>query len=159
MLTSLYVDFSDAQGQLTPESVVESRHNSKSSLLLWLSLLPSRMKIQSKIKALEWTRHFSHYTSIELYFRRSRAANSVICNMWSNRAEIQKSPRFYGFLTCKSDENQIKNEGVIVLTRLYIIFRCSRAVNSAVSGDIPLIFALIQAFMVVLISSRMKRIQ
>ena len=79
VLTSLYVDFSDAQGQLTPESVVESRRNSNSSLLLWLSLLPSRMKIQSKIKALECLRHFSHYKYIEMFFRRSRAAYSVIC--------------------------------------------------------------------------------
>ena len=49
VLTSLYIDFSDAQGQLTPQSGVESWQNSNSSKLLWLSLLPARMKIQSKI--------------------------------------------------------------------------------------------------------------
>ena len=54
VLTSFQLDFSDAQGQLTPKSVVEFRRNSNSSKLLWLSLLPARMKkIQSKIKALE----------------------------------------------------------------------------------------------------------
>ena len=54
VLTSLSVDFSDAQGQITPRSVVESRRNSNSSKLLLLSLLPARMKkIQSKMKALE----------------------------------------------------------------------------------------------------------
>ena len=36
-LTRLYVDFSDTQGQLTPQSVVESGRNSNSSKLLWLS--------------------------------------------------------------------------------------------------------------------------
>ena len=54
MLTSLYVNFLDAQGQLTPQSVEESRRNSNPAKLLWLSLLPSRIKeIGSKMKALE----------------------------------------------------------------------------------------------------------
>ena len=54
VLTRLYINFSDAQGQLTPQSVVESDRNSNSSKLLWLLLLPARMKkIQSKMKALE----------------------------------------------------------------------------------------------------------
>ena len=54
VLTRLNIDLSDAQGQLTPQSVVESRQNSNSTKLLWLSLLPARMKkIQSKMKALE----------------------------------------------------------------------------------------------------------
>ena len=46
--------FSDAQGQLTPQSMVESGINSNSSEILWLSLLPASMKkIHSKMKALE----------------------------------------------------------------------------------------------------------
>ena len=54
--------FQDAQGQLTPQSLVESGPNSDLSEILWLSSLPARMKkIQSKMKALEWTQHFSHY--------------------------------------------------------------------------------------------------
>ena len=54
VLTRLYVVFSDAQGQLTPKSAVEFCRNSISSKLLYLSLLPARMKkIQSKMKELE----------------------------------------------------------------------------------------------------------
>ena len=46
--------FSDAQGQLTPQSLVENGRNSNSFGILWLSLLPASMKkIQSKMKALE----------------------------------------------------------------------------------------------------------
>ena len=46
--------FSDAQGQLTPQSLVQSGQNSNSSEILWLSLLPASMKtIQSKMKGLE----------------------------------------------------------------------------------------------------------
>ena len=53
VLTRLYMDFSYAQGQLTPQSVVVSDRNSNSSKLLWLSSLPARnKKIQSILKAL-----------------------------------------------------------------------------------------------------------
>ena len=51
--------FYDAQGKLTPQSEVISTLNSNASRLLQLSLLPARMKkIQSKMKALEWTQHY-----------------------------------------------------------------------------------------------------
>ena len=54
VLRRLYIDFSDAQGQLTPQSVVESDQISNSSKLLSLSLLPAKMKkIRSKMKVLE----------------------------------------------------------------------------------------------------------
>ena len=46
--------FSNAKGQLTPQSLVESGTNSNSFEVLWLSSLPARMKkIRSKMKALE----------------------------------------------------------------------------------------------------------
>ena len=54
--------FQNAQGQLIPQSLVESGPNSNLSEILWLSLLPASMKkIRSKIKVLEWTQHFPHY--------------------------------------------------------------------------------------------------
>ena len=59
-ITTLFIDFSDAQGQLTPKSVKEFCRNSNSSQLLWFVLLPARMKIHHKMKALEWSQHFSH---------------------------------------------------------------------------------------------------
>ena len=49
MFKTLNFDFSDAQEQATPWSVVESGRNSNSSKLLCISVLPVRMKkIQSK---------------------------------------------------------------------------------------------------------------
>ena len=54
--------FPDAQGQLTPQSLVRSGRISNSSEMLWMFLLPASMKkILSKMKALEWTQHFSNY--------------------------------------------------------------------------------------------------
>ena len=48
--------FYDAQGKLTLQSEVGSTLNSNSSKFLRLSLLPAKIKkIQSKMKALEWS--------------------------------------------------------------------------------------------------------
>ena len=60
--------FSDAQGQLTPKSVMESCQNSNPSKLLWLVLLSAKMKkIHPKMKVLEWSQHFSHYKSMGIF--------------------------------------------------------------------------------------------
>ena len=68
MVTTLFINFSDAQGQLTQKSVMESCPNSKSSKLLWLVLLSARMKkIHLKMKALEWSQHFSHHKSMGIF--------------------------------------------------------------------------------------------
>ena len=49
----------DAHWQLTQQSEVDSTLSSNSPKSLWLSLLPERMmKIQSKMKALEWSQHY-----------------------------------------------------------------------------------------------------
>ena len=68
VVTTLFIDFSDAQGQLTPKSVMKSCQNSNSSKLLWLVLLPARMKkIHSKMTALEWSQYFSHCKSMGIF--------------------------------------------------------------------------------------------
>ena len=64
VVTTLFINFSDAQGQLTPKSVMESCLNSNSSELLWFVLLSARVKkIHPKMKELEWSEHFSNYKS------------------------------------------------------------------------------------------------
>ena len=68
VVTTLFIIFSDAQGQLTSKSVMESCQNSNSSELLWLVLLFARMKkIHPKMKVLEWAQHFSHYKSMGIF--------------------------------------------------------------------------------------------
>ena len=44
VVTTLFINFSDAQGQLTPKSVMESCRNSIPSKLLWLFLLSAKNK-------------------------------------------------------------------------------------------------------------------
>ena len=58
-------NFPDAQGQLTPPSLVRSSRISNSSEMIWMSSIPVSMKkIRSKIKALECSQHFPHYNPI-----------------------------------------------------------------------------------------------
>ena len=44
VVTTLFIDFSHAQGQLYPKSVMGSCRYSNPFKLLWLTLLPARMK-------------------------------------------------------------------------------------------------------------------
>ena len=68
MVTTLFIYFSDAQGELTPKSGMGSCPNSNSSELLWSVLLSARMKeIHPKMKVLEWSQHFSHYKSMRIF--------------------------------------------------------------------------------------------
>ena len=68
VFTTLYIIFSDAQGQITPGSVVVSGRNLNSSKLSCMSSLPARMKmIQSKMKLLWWSIHFSHYKIMGIF--------------------------------------------------------------------------------------------
>ena len=68
VVTTLSIDFSHAQGQLTPKSVKESCRNSNPTKLLWLTLLPARTKeIHWKMKVLEWSQRFSHYKSMGIF--------------------------------------------------------------------------------------------
>ena len=68
VVPTLFIDFSDAQGQLTQKSVMESCRNSNSPKLLWLTLLPARMKkISWKMKVPKWSQRFSHYKSMEIF--------------------------------------------------------------------------------------------
>ena len=66
--TTLYSNFSDAQGQITLVLVSVSGRNLNSFKLSCMSLLPARMKmIKSKMKELEWSQDFSHYKSMGIF--------------------------------------------------------------------------------------------
>ena len=68
VFTTLYINFSDAQGQITLELVAVSGRNLNSSKLSCMSLLPARMRmIDSKMKELECSQDFSHYKSMGIF--------------------------------------------------------------------------------------------
>ena len=67
MFTTLYINFSDVQGQITLDLVVVSDRNLNLSKLLCMSLLPARMRrIDSKMKELECSQDVSH-KSMEIF--------------------------------------------------------------------------------------------
>ena len=62
-------------------------------------------------------------------------------------------------VTSNFDDDSVKNEGASMekqfpFISLWEIFRCSRAVNSVVSGPICLKFEFVQAFMHVLVTCK-----
>ena len=67
VVTTLYSNFSDAQGQITLVLVSVSGPNLKSKLSC-MSSLPARMRmIDSKVKELECLQDFSHNKSMEIF--------------------------------------------------------------------------------------------
>ena len=106
------------------------------------------------MKELECYQDFPHYKSMGIFFRSSRAANSAVLGRIWLKFELVRDI-IDVLLTCKYEEDPIKNEGARVLTRLYdVFFRRSRAANSGVSGGILPKFKLIQAFIVVLVTCK-----
>ena len=68
VFTTLYINFSDAQGQITLELEVVSGRNLYSSKLPCKSSLPARMRmIDSKMNELECSQDFSHYKSMGIF--------------------------------------------------------------------------------------------
>ena len=113
VFTTLLIKFTDAQGQITLESVVVSGQNLNSSNFKCMSSLPERMKmIQSKMKVLEWSQHFSRYKSLGFF----PDAEMI----WQNFKLVRDF--MVVIVTCKHEEDPIKNEGTRVFTTLYINF-------------------------------------
>ena len=68
MDTTLYSNFSDAQGQITLMLVSVSGRNLNSFKLSCMSSLPARMRmVDSIMKELEYSQDFSHYKSMGIF--------------------------------------------------------------------------------------------
>ena len=68
VVTTLYSNFSDVQGQITLVLVSVSGGNLKSSKLSCMSSLPARMRmIDIKMKELECSQDFSHCKSMGIF--------------------------------------------------------------------------------------------
>ena len=111
MFKTLYINFSDAKGQITLELVVVSGRNLNSSKLSCMSSLPARMRmIESKMKELECSQDFSHYKSMGIF--------SDTQGQLTPQSLMESEPKFelvrdimVVLVTCKYEEDLIKNEG------------------------------------------------
>ena len=97
-----------------------SGRNWNTSKLSCMSSLPTRMKlIHTKMKELEWSQDFSHYKSGD-FSRRSKAANSaVLCRIWRNLKLVRDVMDV--LVTCKYEEDTIKNEGASLFITIFPI--------------------------------------
>ena len=85
------------------------------------SIIARMKKIQLKMKALECSQDFSHYKSMGIFSRRSRAANSAVLGpIWPNFELFRDVIDV--LVTYKYEEDPIKNEGATVVTTLYSKF-------------------------------------
>ena len=99
--------------------VVGSGRISNLSKLLCMSSLPASIKrIRWKIAERMWWRHFLHYKSMGFFFRRSRAANSVVHGLISPNFELIQA-LMYIIITCKYKMNPIKNVWENVMTPFF----------------------------------------
>ena len=120
VFTTLCINFSDVQGQITLVLVVVFGRNLNSSKLSCMSSLPVRMRlIKSKMKELECSQDFSHYKSMGIFFRRSRAANSGVLGPIGPNFELFRDVMDV-LISCQYEEDPIKNRGARVFTILYI---------------------------------------
>ena len=114
--TTLYSNFSDAQGQITLVLVSVSGRNLNSYKLSCMSSLPARMRmIDSKMKELECSQDFSHYKSMGIF---PDAQGQL-----TTQTLVRSGPNFElvrdvmdVLVTCKYEEDPIKNEGARVDT-------------------------------------------
>ena len=88
--------FPNAQGQVTHKPLVASCWISNPSEILWVYLLPARMKkIQSKMNELEWSQHYS------LIFKMLKG--SQLQKVWWDLHEIQTHPSFNSCSYCMQE--------------------------------------------------------
>ena len=85
--TTLNIDFSNTQGQITPRSEVGSGRNSNSFEMLQMSLILFRIKNKNEGARVATTLNID-------FFTQSRADN---CSQGLNLAEIRTHPRCYGY--------------------------------------------------------------
>ena len=77
---------SRAAKSAAPGLILQNCRISNPSKILWLSSSPARMKkIQSKMKALEWSQHFSHYKSMGIF---SDTQGQLTPSPWSDLAGL-----------------------------------------------------------------------
>ena len=133
---------------------MESCQNSKSSKLLWLVLLPARIKkLQPKMKVQEWSQHFSHYKSMGIFpdAQGQLAHKSLVQSCWiANPSEIW----WVSLLPARMKKIQKKMKTLEWSQHYLWFFRHSRTAYSKVSDGILLKFKLIQAFMVGLVTCK-----
>ena len=117
MFTTLYINFSDEQGQITLVLVVVSGQNLNSPKLSCMSSLPARMRmINSKMKERECSQDFSHYKSMGIF---PDAQGQLTPQSFVRSGQISNSSEMLWMSLLPAN---MKKSDARVLTTLYINF-------------------------------------
>ena len=117
MFTTLYINFSDVQGQITLVLVVVSDRNLNSSKLSCMFSLPARIRfIKLKMKEQESSQDFSHYKSMGI-FPDAQGQLTPQSLVRSGRISNLSEMLWMSSLTAS-----MKKRGARVFTTLYINF-------------------------------------
>ena len=115
VVTTLYSNFLDARGQITLVLVSVPGRTLNSSKLSCMSSIPARMRmIDSKMKELECSQDFSHFKSMGIFPDARAAYSAVLGPIWPNFELVRDVMNV--LVTCKYEEDPIKNEGARVVT-------------------------------------------
>ena len=148
VFTTLYINFSDVQGQITLVLVVVSGRNSNSTKLSCMSSLPARMRlIKSKMKEVECSQDFSHYKSMGIF---PDAQGQLTLQSVVRSGQISNSSETLWLTSLPAKMKKILSKiEALECSQHYtsIVFRRARADDSGVGGGIWSKFELIQAFM------------
>ena len=116
VFTTLYINFSDAQGQITLELVVVSGRNLNSSKLSCMSSVPARMRIiDSIMKEVECSQDFSYYKSMGT-FPDAQGQLTPQSLIRSSRISNSSEMLWIFSLPASMKKIRIKNEGARVFT-------------------------------------------
>ena len=115
VFTTLYINISDAQGQIT--GVGGGIWPKFELIQAFMHVLVTCKNENDRFKN-EGARVFTIFLPLQVYgdfFRRSRAANSAVLGpIWPNFELVRDV--MYVLVTCKFEEDPIKNEGARVFT-------------------------------------------
>ena len=109
--------------------------------------------VHLKIKALEWSQHFSHYKTIEI-FPDTQGELTPQPEVRSGRMLNPSKILGLSLLSARMKRIQQKIKALEWSQEYPLFFRCSRATNSVVGDGILTKFKLIQAFTVVLVTCK-----
>ena len=109
--------FSNAQGQPTPQSLVQSFRISNSSEILWLSSIPEKNE-EDTIK----NEDARVLTRLYVVFSNAQGQPTPQSLVQSFRISNSSEILWLSSIPEKNEEDTIKNEDARVLTRLYAVF-------------------------------------
>ena len=113
-------------------------------------------RIRSRTAEKQWRHRFPHYKPMGIFFRRSRAANSVVGGRIRSKFDLRRA-LMHVFTSCKYEKDQMKNNREKMETPFFPIITLS--VTMETSGWIWPNFNLIKTLLYAIITWKYQKIR